>query len=328
MPKVVVPDDCPPVLGPSIAFANLGQFAEVEYFDTLPGSEGKLIDRIRDAELVVNIRSSSRFTGAVFESCARLKLLSIWGTGTDNIDLTAAARHGVTVTNTPGVSAASVAEHALALMLAVARRIPAQDAEVRAGKWPLGNSVELRGKTLGVIGLGAIGRRFAELGAGIGMRVIAWTMHPRPGLGLELVPLERLFEASDVVSVHVRLSPETRNMIGERELARMKPGAIFVNTARGAIVDEAALLEALRMKRIAGAGLDVFTTEPLKPDHSFSGLSNVVLTPHSAGVTPEALEAGLLMAVENVKAFLGGKPDHVVATPRVARNEGSANRSF
>jgi D-3-phosphoglycerate dehydrogenase len=323
MPKVVVPDDCPPVLGPSRAFASLRQLAEVEYFDTLPGSEGKLIDRIRDAELVINIRSSSRFTGAVFESCAKLRLLSVWGTGTDNVDLAAAARRGITVTNTPGVSAASVAEHALALMLAVARRIPAQDAEVRAGKWPLGNGVELRGKTLGIIGLGAIGRRFAELGSGIGMRVIAWTMHPNPALGLELVPLDRLLEESDVVSVHVRLSPETRGMIGERELARMKPGAIFVNTARGPIVDEPALLDALRNKRIAGAGLDVFTTEPLARDHSFSTLSNVVLTPHSAGVTPEALEAGLQMAVENVRAFLGGKAEHVVTAPPSQSIQGS-----
>lgn len=327
MPKVVVPDDCPPVLGPSSALANLREFAQVEYFDTLPGSEGKLIDRIREAELVINIRSSSRFSAAVFDSCARLKLVSVWGTGTDNIDLSAAASHGVTITNTPGVSAASVAEHALALMLAVARRIPTQDAEMRAGKWPLGNGVELRGKTLGVIGLGAIGRRFAELGAGIGMHVIAWTMHPRPEPGLELVPLERLFEESDVVSVHVRLSPETRNMIGERELARMKRGAILVNTARGAIVDEAALLEALRTKRIAGAGLDVFAAEPLGPNHSFSALPNVVLTPHSAGVTPEALEAGLAMAVDNVKAFLGGKPEHVVAA-LPATHEESASRSF
>jgi D-3-phosphoglycerate dehydrogenase len=324
MPKVIVPDDCPPVLGSSRALASLREFADVEYFDTLPGSESNLIDRIRGAELVINIRSSSRFTAAVCESSAKLKLLSVWGTGTDNIDLAAAARHRITVTNTPGVSAASVAEHALALMLAVARRIPAQDAEVRAGRWPLGNGVELRGKTLGIIGLGAIGRRLAQLGSGIGMRVIAWTMHPNPALGLELVSLDRLLEESDVVSIHVRLSPETRGMIGERELARMKPGGILVNTARGPIVDEVALLDALGKKRIAGAGLDVFTTEPLGLGHSFSTLSNVVLTPHSAGVTPEALEAGLQMAVENVKAFLAGKPEHVVGRPASHSTQGYA----
>jgi D-3-phosphoglycerate dehydrogenase len=312
MPKVVVPDDCPPVLGPSSALKKLGEFAEVERYDSLPGSEAGLIDRIRDAEIVINIRSSSRFTAAVFESCPKLKLLSLWGTGTDNVDLGAAAACGLMVTNTPGVSAASVAEHALALMLAAARNVPAHDAEVRAGKWPRGGGVELRGKTLGIIGLGAIGHRFAELGAGLDMRVIAWTLHPKPAPGVQLVPLEQLLRESDVVSVHVRLSPETRGMIGAREFSTMKPTAIFVNTARGAIVDEQALLDALREKRIGGAGLDVFTVEPLSPGHAFADLPNVVLTPHSAGVTPEALEAGLQMAVDNVKSFLDGRREHVV----------------
>lgn len=242
-------------------------------------------------------------------------MLSLWGTGTDNVDLGAAAAHGVMVTNTPGVSAPSVAEHALAIMLAAARNIPEHDAEVRAGNWPLGGGVELRGKTLGIIGLGAIGRRFAELAAGIGMRVIAWTLHPKPAPGVELFPLDQLFRESDVVSVHVRLSPETRGMIGAREFSMMKPSAIFVNTARGAIVDQQALLDALKKRRIAGAALDVFTVEPLTPGHPFADLRNVVLTPHSAGVTPETLDAGLRMAVENVKAFLEGRPEHIVASP-------------
>lgn len=312
IPQVVIPDDYPPVLGPSSALKKLSEFAEVERYDSLPGSEAGLIDRIRDAEIVINIRSSSRFSATVFESCPRLELVSLWGTGIDNVDLAAAAARGVTVTNTPGVSAPSVAEHALALMLAAARNIPAHDAEVRAGKWPRGGGVELRGKTLGIIGLGAIGRRFAELGAGIGMRVIAWTLHPKPAPGIELVPLDQLLRESDVVSVHVRLSPETRGMIGAREFSMMKPTAIFVNTARGAIVDEQALLDALKQRRIAGAGLDVFTVEPLSPGQAFADLPNVVLTPHSAGVTPEAVEAGLHMAVDNVKAFLDGRPQHVV----------------
>jgi D-3-phosphoglycerate dehydrogenase len=316
MPKVVIPDDCPAVLGSSSALKELREFAEVERYDSLPGSEAALIDRIRDAEIVINIRSSSRFSATVFESCPKLKLVSLWGTGVDHVDLEQAARRGVTVTNTPGVSAASVAEHALALMLAAARNIPAHDAMVRAGKWPRGGGVELRGKTLGVIGLGAIGRRFAELAAGIGMRVLGWTLHPKPVAGVELVPFEQLLCESDVVSVHVRLSPETRGMISAREFARMKPTAIFVNTARGAIVDEQALLNALKEGRIAGAGLDVFTVEPLSPGHAFADLPNVVLTPHSAGVTPEALEAGLHMAVNNVKAFLNGRPEHVVVSSR------------
>jgi D-3-phosphoglycerate dehydrogenase len=312
MPKVIVPDDWPAVLGVSPALAVLREFAEVEYFDTLPGSAERLIERIRDAELVINIRSSCRFTAEVFASCPRLRLVSLWGTGTDNIDLPAAARHGVTITNTPGVSARSIAEHSLALLLAVARSIPKQDRAVREGTWPRGQGFELYGKTLGIIGLGAIGRRFAELGRAVGMRVIAWTLHPNPALGFELVEFDQLLRESDVVSLHVRLSPDTRDLIGAREFSLMKPSAILVNTARGAVVNEAALVEALSTKRIAGAGLDVFTTEPLPAGHPLTELANVVLTPHSAGITPEALEAGLQLAVANVRSFLAGAPQNVV----------------
>lgn len=313
--KIVIPDDYPPVLAPSQAYQNLTVRTAVDYYDSLPGSEERLIERLRDAEIVFNIRSSCKFTANVFAACPRMRLLSIWGTGTDNIDLAAAVRHGVTVTNTPGVSAPSIAEHSLALMLAVARQIPRIDAQVRQGQWPRGFVTQMFGKTLGIIGLGAIGRRFAELGAGIGMRVIAWTMHPNPALGFELAELDQLLRTSDVVSIHLRLSDETRGFLGPRELGLLKPTAILVNTARGAVIDEAALLETLSSRRIAGAGLDVFDQEPLPPGHPLTQLDNVVLTPHSAGVTPEVLEAGLQLSVDNVWNFLAGKPTHVVAGP-------------
>jgi D-3-phosphoglycerate dehydrogenase len=315
--RIVVPDDCPAVLGSSPAFQRWQtEIGGIAYFNTLPGTVQGLIERIRDAEVVINIRSSSPFSAEVFQACPRLRMVSLWGTGTDNVDLAAAAEHGVTVTNTPAVSACSVAEQALALMLAVARRIPTQDAAVRAGSWPRGQSVELRGKTLGTIGLGAIGTRFAELGLGIGMRVIAWTIHPREARNIELVELDRLLSESDVVSLHVRLSDRTKSLIGNREFSLMKRTAILVNTARGAIVEEAALVEALTSKRIAGAGLDVFSTEPLPAGHALTKLDNVVLSPHCAGVTPEALEAGLRMAVENVRSFLEGESRNVVVRGR------------
>ncbi len=307
MADVVIPDDSPPVLATSPAFQRLLGAAEVRHFDTLPGSVERLIERIQDARVVINIRSSSKFTAEVFERCPTLRILSIWGTGTDHVDLAAAERHGVRVASTPGVSATSVAEHALALMLATARMIPAQDAAVRSGQWPRGQSVELSGKKLGVIGLGAIGRRFAQLGQGIGMRVMAWTLHPNPALGFDLVDLDALLSASDVVSLHVRLSPETENMIGPREFDLMKNTAILVNTGRGGLVDEPALIEALSTKRIAAAGLDVFATEPLPAGHALTKLPNVVLTPHSAGITPEALEAGLQMTVENALGLKSGE---------------------
>jgi D-3-phosphoglycerate dehydrogenase / 2-oxoglutarate reductase len=294
---VHIVDDYPAVLRPSVVWPDLAARAEVVYYDSLPGSEDALIERIGDAETVLNIRSSVKFTDRVFAACPRLRLISVWGTGTDHIDLDAAARHGVTVRNTPGVSAISIAEHTLALLLAVARRIPQVDAATRAGGWPRGQSVQLYGKTCGIIGLGAIGRQFARIASGFGMRVIAWTMHPKPGD--PIVELDELYRTSDVVSMHLRLSPETTGFIGAREFGLMKQSAILVNTARGAIVDEPALLDALTSGRIAGAGLDVFTVEPLPARHPLSQLSNVVITPHCAGITPEALEAGLRMAVQH-----------------------------
>jgi D-3-phosphoglycerate dehydrogenase len=300
---VSIPDDAPPVLASSAAFTTLREFADLAYHDTLPGSEDTLIERIGAADAVLNIRSSTRFTERVFAASPRLRLVSIWGTGTDHVDLAAAQRHGVAVANTPGVSAPSIAEHALALLFAVARRIPEMDAATRRGEWPRGRFVQLAGKTCGVIGYGAIGRVFARLAAGIGMRVVCWTMHPERYPDVVFTPLGELLETSDVVSVHLRLSAETRHFLGSGQLARMKPSAILINTARGAILDEAALIDALAAGRIAGAGLDVFVEEPLPPGARILDAPNVVISPHCAGITPEALAAGLAMAVENIRAW-------------------------
>lgn len=316
-PTVVVPDDYPPVLGPSAAFKTLMAGANVTHHDSLPASTQVLLERIADAEAVLNIRSSIEFGEDVFAACPKLRALSLWGTGTDHVDLSAAKKHGVIVTNTPGVSAVAMAEHALTLMLAVARDIPRIDAKTRKGAWPRGFVTQLHGKTLGVVGLGAIGIQTARIAKGIGMRVIAWTRTPgeKPlaELGIELVELADVYRQSDVVSLHVRLTPETTGMVGRQELASMKSTAILVNTARGPVVDEAALVEALRHETIAGAGLDVFDQEPLPEGHPLGDVSNVVLTPHSGGVTAEALETGLRMAVDNVFAVLRGKPMNRVA---------------
>jgi len=316
-PTVVVPDDYPPVLGPSAAFKTLMADANVTHHDSLPASAQVLLERIADAEAVLNIRSSIAFGEEVFAACPKLRVLSLWGTGTDHVDLSAAREHGVIVTNTPGVSAVAMAEHALALMLAVARDIPRIDARTRKGAWPRGFVTQLHGKTLGVVGLGAIGLQTARIARGIGMRVIAWTRTPgeKPlaELGIELVGLDDLYRQSDVVSLHVRLTRETTGMVGRRELAAMKPTAILVNTARGAVVDEAALIEALRNETIRGAGLDVFEQEPMPENHPLAELPNVVITPHSGGVTAEALETGLRLAVDNVFAAFRGKPMNRVA---------------
>ena len=174
----------------------------------------------------------------------------------------------------------------------------------------------MHGKTLGIIGLGAIGRRFARLGAAIGMRIIAWTIHPDPSLGFELVPLDRLYRESDVVSLHLRLSEETRGMVGAREFAMMKRSAIFINTARGSIVDEAAMLEALATGRIAGAGLDVFETEPLPAGHPLWTMPNVIITPHVAGTSPRIAERHTEVLLENIRRFVAGRPPATLVDKR------------
>jgi D-3-phosphoglycerate dehydrogenase len=269
--------------------------------------------------VAINIRAHARFTEQVFAACRNLKMVSIWGTGTDNIDLDAAGRHGVTVCNTPGVNARAVAEHALTLMLAVARRIPKVDREVREGRWPRDLLTQLLGKTLGIFGTGTIGARVIELGRAVGMTVLAWSLRGDrdriAALGARAASKEDILREADVVSLHLRLVPETRAFFTRKEFALMKRSAILVNTARGALVEREALLDALSQGKIAGAGLDVFHDEPLRPSDPILKLDNVVLSPHNAGQTPEVIRDGLLRAVDNIEHFLQGHPTDVVVAP-------------
>lgn len=317
---ISVPDDFPSVFDKTAAHDRAKKLGEVVVHTTRGAEdEAELIRRIGRARVALNIRAHARFTEGVFADCRNLKMVSIWGTGTDNIDLDAAGRHGVTVTNTPGVNARAVAEHALALMLATARRIPKIDRDMREGRWPRELLTQLLGKTLGVFGIGGIGGRVVELGRAIGMNVLAWSLRNQPdrvaALGATALPKEDILRQADVVSLHLRLTPETRGFLGRKELALMKRTAILINTARGALVERDALLDALRQKKIAGAGLDVFHDEPLKPDDPLLSLDNVVLSPHNAGQTPEVIQEGLLRAVQNVENFLNGRPTDVVVAP-------------
>jgi D-3-phosphoglycerate dehydrogenase len=315
---LVVPDDEPPVLSGTALDARVRALAErVEWHFDRPVGEAGTIERLKDADSIINIRSSVAFTRRVLAGCPNLKILSVWGTGVDHVDLAAATELGITVSNTPGYGAPYVSEHALALALAVSRQIVLNDQRIRQGGWTRGFINELYGKTLGVVGTGAIGRRMIQLGQGIGMKVIAWTMHPSPEraaeYGVEFVPLEQLLRESDVVSLHLALSPQTVGFIGREQLALLKPTAILVNVARGAVVDEAALLEVLQQEKIAGAGLDVFETEPLPAGHPFTRLENVVLSPHAGGMAYNGTMRGLEMSVENLEFFAAGQPIHVVA---------------
>ena len=310
-PLIVVPDDFPSVFEGTPAHERLKKLGETRVY-TARGADddAELIRRIDGARAVLNIRAHARFTDAVLAACRSVKLVSIWGTGTDNVDLEAAGRRGVTVCNTPGVNAFAVAEHTLALILAAARKILRIDREMRTGAWPRELLTQLLGSTLGIFGTGRIGSRVAELGRAFGMEVRTWSARS----GAAAVK-DEILRAADVVSLHLRLAPDTRAFLTRREFGLMKRTAILVNTGRGALVERAALLDALSAGKIAAAGLDVFHDEPLKPGDPLLALPNVVLSPHHAGQTPEVIRDGLLRAVENIENFLAGRPTDVVVAP-------------
>jgi phosphoglycerate dehydrogenase-like enzyme len=317
---IAVPDDFPSVFEGTPGHERAKKLGDVVVF-TERGAEQEqeLVRRIGWAQVAINIRAHARFTEAVFTACPSLKMVSVWGTGTDNLDLHAAGMRGVTICNTPGVNAFAVAEHALTLMLAVGRKITTLDAEMRKNKWPRELLTQMLGKTLGVFGMGTIGARVGALGKAIGMEVLGWSATGDPAriraAGATPAAKDEILARADVISLHVRLSPETRGFLGRKELARMKPTAILVNTGRGALVDREALLAALTERKIMGAGIDVFHQEPLAADDPILALPNVILSPHNAGQTPEVIRDGLLRAVENVEHFLEGKPRDVVVAP-------------
>ncbi len=238
--------------------------------------------------------------------CKSLRHIVFCGTGASSyMDIPALASLGVTVHTYRGYGDTAVAEHTIALMFACARDIALSDRKVRGGVWQPLEGLQLLGKTLGVIGLGGIGREVARIGAGIGMTVIGWNRTPRPECGVTQVPIDELLARADVVSLNLSLTDETRGFLDAARLARIKPGAILVNTARGALVDEAALIGALESGRIGRAGLDVFHAEPIKPDHPLARLDNVTLSPHAAFRTPEASENLLRRALDIVRKVQG-----------------------
>ena len=309
--KIVVPDDFPVVLTGSQAERALRTLGDVTvHTERGAEQETELVRRIGAPDIVVSLRAYTRLSESALTACPSVRMISIWGTGTDNVDLAACRRRGVTVAHTPGVNAHAVAEHTLALMLAVTRRIPSLDRDVRSGQWPRGLLVQLEGKTLGIVGLGAIGRRVAALAAPFGANLLATTWGVDAGraaaVGARHAPIETLLRESDIVSLHLRLSAETEAFINRERLALMKPGAFLLNTARGRLVDREALVDALRHGRLAGAALDVFHEEPISASDPLLTLPNVILTPHNAGMTQEVIDVGLLQTVENVRRFLGG----------------------
>lgn len=313
---IVIPGDDPPQIQGSPHLERLRRYGEVRLHTDRPATAEEKLARARDAVCLVNTRGAVKWPREALLALPRLRMATVCGIGTDSFDLATARERGIVICNIPGKTAPIVAEHAFGLMLAVAKRAHYQTARLKAGRWGGVDNVYLHGKTLGVVGTGAIGGEMARLGRGLGMDVVAWTFHPEParaaGLGVRYVALDDLLRTADVVSLHVRLSPESRGLIGARELGLMKPGAILVNTARGPLVDTDALVAALESGRLAGAGLDVFDTEPLPPNHPILACEQVVLTPHNADQTPEGMDILNAGVVDNVIAFLEGRPQNVV----------------
>ncbi len=313
--RIVVIANRPPQWLGSPQLERLRGLGDLTFYDDVPGDLGEQIERARDAEVVIT-PVIVRWTDDAFAALPNLRLICLVAIGTDSIDLAAARRRGVLVANVPGRTAGVVAEHALALMLSVARRTAEETAAIRQGEWRQGRNVFLRGKTLGVVGAGHSGTQMARLGRAVGMDVIAWTFNPSleraQELGVRFVELDELLAAADVVSLHVRLSDATRHLIGERELELMKRDAVLVNVARGGVVDTDALVRALEAGRLMGAGLDVFEQEPLPSGHPLLRFENVVATPHAADNTPEGMEFLNEGAVDNVGAYLSGAPTNLV----------------
>lgn len=315
-PVIVIPGDDPPQMQGSAQLERLRRHGEVVLYDNRPDSIDEQLRRVRDAEVIINTRGQVKWPGEVLRQLPKLRMATVCGIGTDAFDLQAARSLGVTVCNIPGRTAAVVAEHAFALMLAVSRRTSWFTAEMKAGRWPQRLATSLAGKTLGVIGTGNIGCEMIRLSCGFGMEVIAWSFHPSEEkaarLGFRYVELPELLRTSDVVSLHVKLTDDSRGMIGQRELAAMKAGALLVNTARGEVVDSAAVAAAVESGHLAGLGLDVFDVEPPPVDHPLVRCKQVVLTPHCADQTPEGIERLNVGCADNVIAFLEGNPQNVV----------------
>jgi phosphoglycerate dehydrogenase-like enzyme len=274
-----------------------------------------VVERLAPFEVVVAMRERTPFTRARLERLDNLKLLVTTGMRNAAIDLQAAGERGVTVCGT-GSLGPPTAELAWGLILALTRHIPAEDARMRAGGWQHTLGPELAGRTLGLVGLGRLGARMARIARAFEMETLAWsqnlTAERAAEAGAEAVAKDELFRRADVVSIHLVLSDRTRGLVGADGLALMKPTAYLVNTSRGPIVDEPALLDALHSGRIAGAGIDVYDTEPLPPSHPLRFAPNTVLTPHIGYVTTGTYEVFYREAVEDIAAWLAGAPVRVL----------------
>jgi phosphoglycerate dehydrogenase-like enzyme len=289
--------------------------AAVEAFRDHLTDEDTLARRLAPFDMVMALRERTRFPRSLLARLPQLKLIATAGMRNAAIDMAAATDLGILVCGTGG-SGRSTMELTWGLILALLRHIPLEDRATRAGRWQETVGLGLEGRVLGIIGLGNIGGQVAEVAHAFQMPVIAWSQNltdeRAAACGARRVTKEALLEQADIVTIHLQLSDRTRGLLGAGDLARMRPTAYLINTSRGPIVEERALIDALRRQALAGAGLDVFDEEPLPPDHPFLTLPNVVLTPHLGYVTEESYRAFYGQTLENVEAFLAGTPQRVL----------------
>jgi D-3-phosphoglycerate dehydrogenase len=303
--------------------------ADVVVFDRHLGSVDEAAAALADFDILCTLRERMAIPAELIARLPKLKYIVVTGKRYDTIDVEAAARRGVPVSNTVttgfgGRGPGAVVELTWGLILSLTRNLPREHASMVAGGWQTSIGTPVSGKTLGIAGLGNLGRGVARIGQAFGMDVVAWSPHlteerARAG-GARLVSKQELFAVSDVVSLHLVLGESTRGIVGEAELGAMKPSAYIVNTSRGPLIDEAALMKVLAEKRIAGAGLDVFWTEPLQPDHPIRTLPNVVLAPHLGYFTEDSIARFYRDAAERIGDFLEGKPVPFVNMQELTRS--------
>jgi phosphoglycerate dehydrogenase-like enzyme len=318
MTRIAVLDDWQGVAGKSADWSRLLQRAQLVFFEQPFDGEDAVARALADFDIIVAMRERTRFPASLIARLTRLRMIALTGARSWTMDIEACTGRGIVVCNTAGQqSTPATAELALGLLLAAARLIPTADASMRAGAFQNGvpAGTVLEGRTLGIIGLGKIGSRMARYGQALGMQVLAWsqnlTADKARAAGAKLVDKRTLLAESDAVSLHVVLSDRTRGILGAEDLAGMKPGAILVNTSRGPLVDETALLERLRTGKLIAA-LDVYAQEPLPPRHPLRSAPNTVLTPHLGYCTREVYGQFYSESIDSVLAFLDGKPVRVL----------------
>lgn len=294
---------------------KLRSIGDLEIFSEPPKTPDGLKERVKSADIV--IVGWSDMTRNVIDSAKKLKMISIWATTCHYADLEVAKERGLVVSHVPGYATEAVAEHAFALLLAAIRKLPLADRHVRKGDFdwrPFGGS-ELAGKTLGLIGTGAIGCRVAELAKAFKMQILAYDKYPNlkkaEEVGMKYVDLHTLLKESDIVTLHVTLTSETERLIGKKEMEAMKNGAVLINTSQGKVIDEKALIDALKSGKISFAGIDVFEEEPPSKDNPLFELDNTILSPHVGFHTIEAAKRCTDICIDNVLKFLEGHPQNI-----------------